>query len=67
MPGVGDAPAAEQDDPDAAGTEQPTAHALPAVAHAKRVAAQASTPPPNVPGPQVSQQIALATLREEEA
>jgi serine/threonine-protein kinase len=65
---VGDATAAE-DDEENVGTDQPTAHALPAVAQARRVAAQASTPPPTqgTPGPQVSQQIALATLREEEA
>ncbi|HEU4613993.1 MAG TPA: serine/threonine-protein kinase [Kofleriaceae bacterium] len=65
---MGDATAAEEDE-DNLGTDQPTAHALPAVAQARRVAAQASTPPPTqgTPGPQVSQQIALATLREEEA
>ena len=69
---MGDAPAAEQEDAEGADTEQPTAHALPAVAQARRVAAKASTPPPlstpvPVAGPQVSQHIALATLREEEA
>jgi len=37
--------------------------ALPAAAHARR----AQHGPPSAPGPQVSQQIALATLREEEA
>jgi serine/threonine-protein kinase len=62
---VGDA-AAEDDVDDDAGTAAPTAHALPAHAHARRVA-QLSTPPPTTPGPQVSQQIAVATLREEEA
>lgn len=71
---MGDAPAADRDDDEAGGTDQPTAHALPAVAQAKRVAAQASSPPPlstggkhATPSPQVSQQIALQTLREEEA
>jgi eukaryotic-like serine/threonine-protein kinase len=61
---VGDA--AEDDVDDAAGTSDRTAHALPPSAHARRHAA-ASTPPPTTPGPQVSQQIALATLREEES
>ncbi|HSD86768.1 MAG TPA: serine/threonine-protein kinase [Kofleriaceae bacterium] len=49
------------------GDEPATAHALPAGAHARRAAVivkDAATP---TPGPQVSQQIALATLREEEA
>jgi serine/threonine-protein kinase len=75
---VGDAPAAD-DDELAAGTDTPTAHALPATAHAKRTAALSSPPPmghgssptgrAHTPsqGPQVSQQIAAATLREEEA
>ncbi|HEY5944943.1 MAG TPA: serine/threonine-protein kinase [Kofleriaceae bacterium] len=58
--------AAADDDEEDAGTAAPTAHALPAPAHARRAAAL-STPPPQTPGPQVSQQIALATLREEEA
>ncbi|HEX5063342.1 MAG TPA: serine/threonine-protein kinase [Kofleriaceae bacterium] len=68
---MGDAPAVErEDDDDDAGTAAPTAHALPAHAHARRAAAL-STPPPtasagSTPGPQVSQQIAMATLREEE-
>jgi hypothetical protein len=68
---VGDAPALDDEEP--RGTEQPTAHALPAVAHAKRVAAQAtprhlaSIATPTVTGPHVSQQFALATLREEES
>ena len=73
MPGVGDAPVADPDEAADLGTEQPTAHALPAVAQARRVAAQASSPPPLTPAsqpasaPQASQQIALQTLREEEA
>ncbi len=64
---MGDA-AAEDDDGvgDDTGTAAPTAHALPANAHARR-AAHLSTPPPTTSGPQVSQQIATATLREEEA
>ena len=56
--------AAEADDEDtatSAGADQATAHALPAQAHARRASAI-----PNTPGPQVSQQIAIATLREEE-
>jgi serine/threonine-protein kinase len=63
---VGDAPAAEPDDGEAVDREQPTAHALPPQALARRLAAHAATPQVTQ-GPQVSQQIALATLREEEA
>jgi hypothetical protein len=47
------------------GEDPPTAHALPASAQARRAAALGSNP--SSPGPHVSQQIALATLREEEA
>jgi tRNA A-37 threonylcarbamoyl transferase component Bud32 len=61
---VGDA--AKDDVDDDGGTSARTAHALPANAHARRHAA-VSTPPPTTPGPQVSQQIALATMREEES
>ena len=43
--------------------EPPTAHALPVAAQARRAAAQQS----GAPEPQLSEQIALATLREEEA
>lgn len=46
------------------GDEAPTAQALPAHAHARRAAAAA---PPSTPTPQASQQIAIATLRVEEA
>jgi serine/threonine-protein kinase len=68
---VGDATAAD-DDGENAGTDQPTAHALPAIAQARRVAAHTSTPPPvggtpPPPSPQASQHIALQTLRAEEA
>jgi serine/threonine-protein kinase len=63
---VGDAPAVDPDDGDSVrGTDQPTAHALPPQALARRIAAQAAVPSPIAP--QVSQQIAIATLREEEA
>ena len=48
-------------DPDTVTVEPKTVQALPAGAHARRVAAL------EAPGPQVSQQIATATLREEEA
>jgi serine/threonine-protein kinase len=59
---VGDAAPEETGDGNG---DQATARALPAAAHARRAAA---TPrPADTPGPQVSQQIALATLREEEA
>ena len=59
---MGDARASDGDSAD--GLEQATAHALPAQAHMRRAAQLASTP---VPGPHVSMQIAIATLREEEA
>ena len=46
-------------DPETVTVEPKTVQALPAAAHARRAL--------NAPGPQVSQQIAIATLREEEA
>jgi serine/threonine-protein kinase len=51
------------------GTAAPTARALPAHAHAKRAKALSAPPPvsASLPAPHVSQQIAVATLREEEA
>ncbi|HEY5924387.1 MAG TPA: serine/threonine-protein kinase [Kofleriaceae bacterium] len=74
---MGDAPAAEPDDADDAltgaptaldeGTAAKTAHALPANAHVRRAAALSTPPPTHTSSPQVSQQIAAATLREEEA
>jgi len=59
-------PRVETSDGAAPSTEQPTANALPAKAHERRVAALSPGAPPT-PGPHVSEQIALATLREEEA
>ncbi len=65
MGAVGDA---AMDEGTTGGDDEPaTAHALPAAAHARRAAAVASAGGAETPGPQVSQQIALATLREEEA
>ncbi|NVB77126.1 MAG: serine/threonine protein kinase [Kofleriaceae bacterium] len=48
------------------GDDPPTAHALPAAAHARRAKAVAKGSLDQA-APQISQQIALATLREEEA
>ncbi|HTL35203.1 MAG TPA: serine/threonine-protein kinase [Kofleriaceae bacterium] len=53
-------------DGDAAGDEPPTAHALPPGALARRAQAAALKDTPS-PGPHVSQQIAIQTLREEQA